>query len=135
VSVVQERQVELGQALRVRQDSVSASTLTIGSGTWMLSGSSRRDLRDCSMFRHTRATTVVSHPPRFSISLESDRLSRSQASWTASSASLREPSIRYATARRCALCSSKRPASHSRSSIAPSSLPRAITMTDERHPM
>ena len=46
------------------------------------------------MFRHTRATTVVSQPPRFSTSLVSARLTRSQASWTASSASLTEPSIR-----------------------------------------
>ncbi len=29
-------------------------------------GSSGRDLRERSMSRHTRATTVVSHPPRFS---------------------------------------------------------------------
>ena len=46
------------------------------------------------MFRDTRATTVVSQPPKFSISLASERLSRSHASWTASSASLSEPSIR-----------------------------------------
>ena len=46
------------------------------------------------MFRQTRATTVVSHPPRFSMPPVSERLSRSQASWTASSASLGEPSIR-----------------------------------------
>jgi hypothetical protein len=36
----------------------------------------------------TRATTVVSQPPRLSTSLVSVRLSRSYASWTASSASL-----------------------------------------------
>ena len=46
------------------------------------------------MFSDTRPTTVVSQPPRFSISSASERLSRSQASWTASSASLSEPSIR-----------------------------------------
>ena len=46
------------------------------------------------MFSETRATTVVSQAPRFSTSLVSVRLSRSQASWTASSASLSEPSIR-----------------------------------------
>ncbi len=46
------------------------------------------------MSRHTRPTTVVSHPPRFPMSLVSERLSRSQVSWTASSASLIEPSIR-----------------------------------------
>ena len=39
-------------------------------------------------------TTVVSHPPRFSTSPASVRLRRSQASCTASSASLRDPSIR-----------------------------------------
>ena len=58
------------------------------------SGSSRRDLRERSMSRHTRATTVVSQPPRFSTPLVSARLSRSHASCTASSASVREPSIR-----------------------------------------
>jgi hypothetical protein len=47
-----------------------------------------------SMFNETRATTVVSQPPRFSASRASVRLSRSQGSWTASSASLGEPSIR-----------------------------------------
>ncbi len=36
------------------------------------SGSSRRAVRERSMFRHTRATTVVSQPPRFSTSLASD---------------------------------------------------------------
>ena len=71
-----------------------SSRLTIGSGTCTSSGSSRRVLRERSMFRQTRATTVVSHPPRFSTWLASERLSRSQASCTASSASLTEPSIR-----------------------------------------
>jgi hypothetical protein len=46
------------------------------------------------MSRHTRATTVVIQPPRFSTSPVPDRLRRSQASWTASSASLSEPSMR-----------------------------------------
>jgi hypothetical protein len=44
--------------------------------------------------RHTRATTVVSHASMFSTLLVSARLRRSHASWTASSASLVEPSIR-----------------------------------------
>jgi hypothetical protein len=61
---------------------------------WTPKGCSRRELRERSRFRHTLATTVVSHPPRFSMPLTSERLSRSQASWTASSASLSEPSIR-----------------------------------------
>ena len=39
-------------------------------------------------------TTVVSHPPRFSMPAASARLRRSQASWRASLASLGEPSIR-----------------------------------------
>ncbi len=46
------------------------------------------------MFSDTRATTVVSQPPRFSTWLESERDSRSQASCTASSASAGEPRIR-----------------------------------------
>ena len=62
--------------------------LAIGSGTSSSSGSSRRALRERSMSRHTRATTVVSQPPRLSTPLVSARLSRSQASCTASSASL-----------------------------------------------
>ncbi len=58
------------------------------------SGSSARVGRRRSMFRHTRATTVVSHPPRFSMLSLSARLSRSHVCCTASSASLIEPSIR-----------------------------------------
>ena len=58
------------------------------------SGSSRRDLRERSMSRQTRATTVVSQPPRLSMPAVSARLSRSQASCTASSASPVEPSMR-----------------------------------------
>jgi hypothetical protein len=57
-------------------------------------------LRDRSMSTQSRAVTVVSQPPKFSTSLASDRLSRSHDSCTASSASLTEPSIRYATAPR-----------------------------------
>jgi hypothetical protein len=41
---------------------------------------SRRDLRERSTSRQTRATTVVSHPLRFSTPLVSARLSRSQVS-------------------------------------------------------
>ncbi|MEJ7618222.1 MAG: hypothetical protein WKF30_14940 [Pyrinomonadaceae bacterium] len=40
-----------------------------------------------------RATTVVSQPRKFWAPLAPDRLIRSQASWTASSASLAETSI------------------------------------------
>jgi hypothetical protein len=46
----------------------------------MSKGTSRRALRAWCMFRHTRATTVVSQPPRLSTPLVSERLSRSQAS-------------------------------------------------------
>jgi hypothetical protein len=63
-------------------------------GSLQPEGSSRRDLRERSMSRHTRATTLVSHPARFSTPAVSERLSRNQASCTASSASLSEPSIR-----------------------------------------
>src|SRR5262249_25739251 len=61
---------------------------------------SRREARERSMSRHTRATIVVSQPPRFSTSPAPERLTRAQASWTASSASVLEPSIRKATRRR-----------------------------------
>ena len=70
------------------------SGLMTGSGRCTPKDSSRRVLRDRSMFRQTRATIVVNHPPRFSTSLAPARLRRSQASWTASSASVSEPSIR-----------------------------------------
>ena len=77
--------------------SMPAALETIGSGmrTWSGSSvSSRRDSRGRSMSRHTRAVTVVSQPARFSITSASERCRRSHASWTASSASLSEPSIR-----------------------------------------
>jgi hypothetical protein len=51
-----------------------------GSGRCTPRDSSRRRLRERSMFRHTRATIVVSHPPRFSTSPAPDRLRRSQVS-------------------------------------------------------
>ncbi len=50
------------------------------SGGLAPTGSSRRALRDWSMFRDTLATIVVSHPAMFSTPLASERLSRSQAS-------------------------------------------------------
>jgi hypothetical protein len=82
------------------------------------------------MFSDTRATIVVSQPPRFSTSSVPERLSRSQVSCTASSASLAEPSTRYATARRCGRFSSNRSASQSRSFIGHvPPLPRVIPMT------
>ena len=84
--------------------SSSGWTPSIGSDTCTPSGSSRLDLRERNMSRDTRATIVVSHPPRFSTPLVSQRCSRSQVSWTASSASLSEPSIRYATALRWVRC-------------------------------
>ncbi len=46
------------------------------------------------MSRQIRATTVVSQPSRFSTQPVSERLSLSQASWTASLASATDPSIR-----------------------------------------
>jgi hypothetical protein len=52
----------------------------IGSGTSTVSASSRRDLRERSMSSVTRATTVVSHPPRFSTPRAPERLSRSHVS-------------------------------------------------------
>jgi hypothetical protein len=46
------------------------------------------------MFIDTRATSIVNHPPRFSTLLVSLRLSRSHVSWSASSASVSDPSSR-----------------------------------------
>ena len=72
----------------------SPSGVMTGSGRCPSNETSRRRRRERSMCRHSRATTVVSHPPRLSICSALDRLSRIQASWTASSASVSEPSIR-----------------------------------------
>ena len=83
--VVQHERQPLGRGERVQHDQqrqpdrvgeqrlllgvAGRSAVTIGSGTWhverLLAAVSRRDR---SMFRHTRATTVVSQPPRFSTS-------------------------------------------------------------------
>src|SRR6478752_1643224 len=52
------------------------------------------------MSRQIRLMTVVSHGRRSAVSAGGRRSSRSQHSWSASSASVTEPSIRYATARR-----------------------------------
>ena len=97
--------------------SMPASGLTMGSGTWVSRDASRRVLRDRSMLRQTRPTTVVSQARRFSTSLVSVRLRRIQASWTASSASLTEPSMRNATPRRWERLASNRSASQSWSFI------------------
>ena len=78
----------------------------IGSGIWTPTRSSRRVERARSRSRLRRATIVVSQPPRFSTAALSARLARSQASWTVSSASDSEPSMRYATDRRCGRWSS-----------------------------
>jgi len=67
---------------------------TIGSGMRTSSDSSRRAWRERSMLRLIRATTVVSQPPMFSTSVVSVRSNRIQASCTASSASVVEPSMR-----------------------------------------
>jgi hypothetical protein len=78
----------------------SPTGLMTGSGRCTSRDSTRRTSRERSILRQTRATIVVNHPPRFSTTLVSARLTRSQASWTASSASVSEPNIRKATARR-----------------------------------
>jgi hypothetical protein len=60
------------------------------------------------MLRQTRATTVVNHPLRFPFAPALERLSRSQDSWTASSASLSEETAhgcpRYRFANRSRKC-------------------------------
>lgn len=68
--------------------------VTTGSGTRTPSGCSPREVRERSVSRHTRPTTVVSQPPRLPMPSPPARLSRSHASCTASSASLSEPSMR-----------------------------------------
>ncbi len=68
--------------------------VTTGSGTWTSRGCSPRDRLERRKSREIRLTTVVSHPRRLTTSLVSERAIRSQASWTASSASSTDPSIR-----------------------------------------
>jgi hypothetical protein len=89
---------EQSQADRVGENRligrVGTSLLTNGSGMCMPAGSSGRAARERSRLRQTRATTVVSHPPGFCTSSGPEPLRRSQASWSASSASAWEPSIR-----------------------------------------
>jgi hypothetical protein len=104
----------------------------IGSGTCTSKGSSRRDARVRSMSRHTRATTVVSHPRKLSTPLTSVRLNRIHASWTASSASPTDPSMRYAAARMCGRYSSN--CSASRSGVTITHLPVTVRhRTDGRN--
>lgn len=57
-------------------------------------GSSWREARERSVSRQILPTTVVSQPAGLSISSESERLRRSQVSWTASCVSPRKPSMR-----------------------------------------
>jgi len=90
---------EQGETNRISQDSCCSGSVVsvpraMGCDTRASSDSSRRDVRERNMSRQTRTTTVVSRAPRLSILSGSERLTRSQASCTASSASLREPSIR-----------------------------------------
>jgi hypothetical protein len=113
-----------------------APRVMIGSGRRTSSESSRRDVRARSISRHTRATTVVSQRRRLATSSTSARLNRIQVSWTASSASLADPSMRCAIVRRCARCSSNSPASHSLVAIShrvPVNVP--IAMTDRTSEM
>jgi hypothetical protein len=86
------------QADRVGQQSLP---LGIGAGVGADGGGEVEVERLFSAYRaraeHVQATRlviVVSHPARFSTSPAPLRLSRSQVSWTASSASDSEPSIR-----------------------------------------
>ena len=95
----------------------SFATCVRSSGDSASSGSSGRARRDRKRSRQTRPMTVVRKPPRFSIRLGSVRLSRSHVSCTASSASVCEPSIRYATASRRGRLASNSAVSQSSSTI------------------
>ena len=90
-------------ALRLRDRFPSTARLTIGSGS-----QDPRLVRALGLCGgpaahrgHFSPTTTVSQPRSSPRPPGSLRSSRTQASWTASSASVREPSIRYAIARRC----------------------------------
>ena len=69
-------------------------------------GASGRAWRERRTSRLIRPTTVVSQPSRLPMVAASWRDSRSQASWTTSSASACEPSTRWATARSRSRCAS-----------------------------
>ena len=66
----------------------------MGSSASRSNGTSGLARRDCSTLRQSRETTVVSQLPKFATPVASERLTRNQASWTVSSASVRELSIR-----------------------------------------
>ena len=68
--------------------------VTSGSGSHVPAYVSRLELRLRSMSRQIRPTVTVSHPRRSFVSPGSRRWRRIHASWTASSASVIEPSIR-----------------------------------------
>jgi hypothetical protein len=74
--------------------SSSGPTSPVPGGHSSPAGSSGRLRRARSMFSASRPVTVVSQPPRFATSLTSVLVRRSQVSWTASSASVIEPSSR-----------------------------------------
>ena len=74
--------------------STVASVLTTGSGSQVPVRLSRRDRRALSMSMQTRPTRVVSHPLMLLIVVLSERVVLIQASWSASSASVTDPSIR-----------------------------------------
>ena len=93
-------------------------------------------VRDLSVSMLNLPTTVVSHPPRFSMERGSWRASRSQASCTTSWASAEFPRTRVAIANsrgRCASNSSAR-APWSVIGYLSSCLP-VITMTDQSGPL
>ncbi len=83
-----EDQVQCGTDRVTEQQLTFGFDLTgVGIGSGSSIGSSARDFRERNRSRHTRETTVVSQPPRLVMLFCSARLSRSHASWTASSAS------------------------------------------------
>ena len=77
-----------------RSGPASFAVRTIGSGSQEPASCSLRDLRRRSASRQIRPTTTVSQPRRSSVPPGSLRSSRSQASCTASSASVTDPSMR-----------------------------------------
>jgi hypothetical protein len=89
---------EQREAERVGQDRLVLRVGVVGAFCPLTAGepigSSRREARELSMFSATRATIVVSQPPRFSTPSAPERLSRSQVCCTASAALLAEPRTR-----------------------------------------
>ena len=87
-------QNQQGRANRVGEDRLFFGTGELGLGLVALQQLVVPATAGAEHPRHTRDTTVVSHPPRLSMLSASERFRRTQVSCTASSAAVKEPRMR-----------------------------------------